>query len=397
MKSIKTVTKQKLEHMNVLLQVRGMRKSKCIPLGFSNQRAHVLIMCNTQCSAWKTIKTWAIGDGFLKQNSIALRGISIDIYTQIKCNNTNWFGTSSQTLMDNTDQKCFSCLLLAIECYSSLETSTAETYPGAKLGGQLELTHLCLQKPSRHKNVFYRCPVVIYSAQKNTLNSTKRGAGFNAQPGSCFSAPPAARADTGECFTAEQHNPLLLAWSGARPISLWSQALASTKGWCCLWSWGASTAARASALLEQMEPGLACSRQRKGQNFSWNSTRNQAHRNVLSHMSLSQCSSGWQTSLSLALLPAQAFVSYHNLALGLEREITTPFLKVNYCCFNSDKLEKGCQEVLNTFMAKFLQVSTQLQSTLIYHTMYRVEEHMHQWKGVKQSSIKEAIKSMSIS
>lgn len=77
-------------------------------------------------------------------------------------------------------------------------------------------------------------------------------------------------------------------------------------------------------------------------------------------------------------LPAQAFVSYHNLALGLEREITTPFLKVSYCCLNPDKLEKGCQEVLNTFKAKFLQVSTQLQSTLSLHTTYRVEEHMHQ-------------------
>lgn len=67
--------------------------------------------------------------------------------------------------------------------------------------------------------MFYRCPLVIYSAQKNTLKSTKRGAGFKAQPGSCFSAPPAARADTGEHFTAEQPNPLLLASSGARPIS----------------------------------------------------------------------------------------------------------------------------------------------------------------------------------
>jgi len=38
--------------------------------------------------------------------------------------------------------------------------------------------------------------------------------------------------------------------------------------------------------------------------------------------------------MSLALLPAQAFVSCQSLALGLEREITSPFLKVNYCWFN---------------------------------------------------------------
>lgn len=37
------------------------------------------------------------------QNSHGLRGISIDIYTQINCNNKNLFGTGFQQLMDNTD------------------------------------------------------------------------------------------------------------------------------------------------------------------------------------------------------------------------------------------------------------------------------------------------------
>lgn len=57
--------------------------------------------------------------------------------------------------------------------------------------------------------------MVIYSAQKNTLNSPERGAGFNAQPGSCLSPPPAARADTGEHFTAKGPHPLLPARGGS--------------------------------------------------------------------------------------------------------------------------------------------------------------------------------------
>lgn len=52
---------------------------------------------------------------------------------------------------------------------------------------------------------------------------------------------------------------------------------------------------------------------------------------ILPCVSASQLSSNRQKSLSL---PAQAFVSCQNLALSLEREITSPFLKVNYCWLN---------------------------------------------------------------
>lgn len=179
--------------------------------------------------------------------------------------------------------------------------------------------------------------MVIYSAQKNTLNSTKRGAGFNAQPGSCFSAPPAARADTGEHFTAEQPNPLLLAWSGARPISPVESGTAQHKGLMLPFVLGCKRCCQSFSpcvpLLEQMEPGVACCRQRKQQNFRWTPPGTR-HTEMSCPTCLSQCSSRWLTSLSLALLPAQAFVPCQNLARGLEREITTPFLKVNYCSFN---------------------------------------------------------------
>lgn len=176
------------------------------------------------------------------------------------------FGTGFQQLMDNTDHKPFPSLLLTLECCSSLETSTAETYPGAKLGGQLELTHLCLQKPSSHINVFYRCPVVIYSAQKNMLNSTKKGAGFNAQPASCMSPPPAARVDTGELFMAKGPDLLLWAQGGASPTFPMVPRIGQLEGVippyilgcaCCCWSHN-----QVLEQTEQMWQGLPCSKQR---------------------------------------------------------------------------------------------------------------------------------------
>lgn len=292
--------------------------------------------------------------------------------------------------MDNTDQKCLSCLLLAIECW--LETSTAETYPGAKLGGQLELTHLCLQKPSRHINVFYRCPVVIYSAQKNTLNSTKRGAGFSAQPGSCFSPPPAARAGTGEHFTAELPNPLLLAWRGARPIVLWSQALASTKGWCCLQSWGASPAARASALVFCFWSKWSLDQHALGREKGKTSARTPPGAR---HTEM-PCPTCLSHSAALDDRRAWALLSFQHRHLHPVRiwhwvwkgKLLLLSWKSMTAVSIPDKLEKGCQETPNTLKAKFLQVSTQLQSTVSCHTMYGVEEHMHQCERVKQSSIK---------
>lgn len=154
---------------------------------------------------------------------------------------------------------------------------------------------------------------------------------------SCFSPPPAARADTGEHFTAEQPNPLLLAWRAARPISPVESDIGQHKGLMLPLVLGCKHCCQSFSpcvlLLEQMEPEPDAPGREKGKTLD-PAPPGARHIEMSCPMSLSQCSSRRQTNLSLALLPAQAFVSCQNLALGLEREITTPFLKVNYCCFN---------------------------------------------------------------
>lgn len=79
--------------------------------------------------------------------------------------------------------------------------------------------------------MFYRCPVVIHSAQ-NTIRSTKRDAEFNAQPESCMSPPPAVTADTGEHFIAKGPDPLLLAQGGASSSFPWNRTSRGDPAFC---------------------------------------------------------------------------------------------------------------------------------------------------------------------